>query len=306
MQAIASSMVLILLALTAGLTDASATEEEEVSNGMRITRNIEYRNPPPAEPKLTALDIYQPLDGGDNLPVMIFIHGGSWRGGDKSWEGSKPEFFTSHGYVFASINYRLSPEVQHPVHVEDVAHAIAWLHHHVAEYGGDPDRMVVLGHSSGAHLAALVAIDQRYLKEAGDGLADIKGVIVLDGGGYDIPKMVNSGELFSKHRYEFAFGDKKSVWIDASPVTHVEPGKDIPPFLLVHAWKRKASRQQAHELADALQKAGYRAEVFHEPNKNHITINSSIGDEGDETTARIMKFLQSIWAGDKTVLKAEI
>jgi len=267
--------------------------EEEVNHGMRITRDIPYRNPAPAKPDLTALDVYRPLEG-DHLPVMIFIHGGSWRGGDKSWEGSKPEFFTSQGYVFVSVNYRLSPEVQHPVHVQDVAQAIAWLYEHVAEYGGDPERMFVLGHSSGAHLAALVATDERYLQEAGADLSVIKGVIVLDGGGYDIPKMVDSGELFSQGRYERAFGEEKNVWVDASPVTRVSPDKGIPPFLLVHAWKRNASREQAEELARALRDAGVRAEIYHAPNRNHITVNSAIGSEGDETTARILQFLDSV------------
>ena len=288
-------MAAFSLAITAGWTGASAAEEE-VNNDMRITRDIPYRSPAPANPELTALDIYRPLEG-DHHPVMIFIHGGSWRAGDKGWDGTKPQFFTAQGYVFASVNYRLSPKVHHPVHVQDVAHSIAWLHEHVAEYGGDPDRMFVLGHSSGAHLAALVATDERYLEAAGAELSAIKGVIVLDGGGYDIPKMVNSGELFSEGRYERAFGDDESVWIDASPITHVAPGKGIPPFLLVHAWKRNASREQAQELANALHDADVRAEIYHQPNKNHITLNSSIGDAGDDTTARIMQFLNSLQAG---------
>lgn len=287
-----SLLVIIVSALLLGWTDADAAEEE-INNDMRITRDVLYRTPPPSNPELNALDIYRPLEG-ENLPVMIFIHGGSWRAGDKGWEGDKPGFFTSQGYIFASINYRLSPEVQHPVHVQDVAHAIAWLHEHISEYGGDPNRMFVLGHSSGAHLAALVATDERYLRQAGEDLSIIKGVIVLDGGGYDIPKMVNSGELFAEGRYERAFGKDKDLWLDASPVAHVEPGKGIPPFLLVHAWKRNASREQAEELAKALRDAGVRADVDHQPNKNHITINSEIGREGDETTARIMQFLNSI------------
>jgi acetyl esterase/lipase len=295
MRTTLSILFALLLAITLGWTDADAAEEEIDAN-MRITRDLVYRTPPPSDPKLTSLDLYRPLEG-DDLPVMIFVHGGSWRAGDKGWDGSKPGYFTSQGYVFASINYRLSPEVQHPVHAQDVAHAIAWLHEHIAEYSGDPDRMFVLGHSSGAHLAALVATDERYLEEAGADLSVIKGVIVLDGGGYDIPNMVDSGELFSKGRYARAFSEDKRVWVDASPITHAEAGKGIPPFLLVHAWKRNASREQAEALASALREAGVRAELYHQPNKNHITINSDIGKEGDETTARIMQFLDSIEEG---------
>lgn len=294
MRTLVSIVFALVLVFGAGAVFAA---EEEINNDMRIIRDIPYRNPAPGDPELTALDVYRPLEG-DGLPVMVFIHGGSWRAGDKSWEGSKPEYFTSQGFVFVSVNYRLSPEVQHPVHVQDVAHSIAWLHEHVAEYGGDPDRMFLLGHSSGAHLAALVATDERYLHEAGADLSAIKGVIVLDGGGYDIPKMVNSGELFAKRRYERAFGEKKSVWVDASPITHVAPGKWIPPFLLVHARKRDASREQAIALAGKLREAGVRAEMYHAANKNHLTVNSAIGDEGDETTAQIMAFIDSIQRDD--------
>lgn len=282
--------LVLLAALAAGVVQAV---EEDVKGSMRITRDIPYANPSPANPRLNQLDIYRPAEG-ENLPVLIFIHGGSWRYGDKRFVSDKPAFFTSQGFVFASVNYRLAPEVTHPVYVQDVAKAIAWLQAHVAEYGGDPKRMVVMGHSSGAHLAALVATDNRYLKEAGSGLDALRGVIVLDGGGYDIPRMANSGEPFAKGRYEKAFTGDAAVWKEASPITYVAPDKGIPPFLLVHAGKRQASADQAKELAAALQETGVRAEVFHNPDRNHVTLNSAIGKDGDATTEAILSFANSV------------
>ncbi len=283
--------VLVVMAMGAGCM--SLAEDVLEKNSMVATKDIPYVVPAPAKPKLTQLDVYQPA-GGEKLPVMVFIHGGSWWAGDKRLDSHKPTFFTGRGYVFVSVNYRLSPKVQHPVHVEDVAKAIAWIHANIAEYGGDPNRIFLLGHSAGAHLAALVATDERYLKENGTDLSAVKGVIVLDGGGYDIPAIVNSGEPFAKSRFKRAFGDTVSVWKDASPLSHVAAGKGIPPFLLVHAGKRKVSREQAETFAKALHDAGVRAEVFHAADKNHLTVNRAIGDDEDETTQAIMTFLNSI------------
>ena len=106
--------------------------------------------------------------------------------------------------------------------------------------------------------------------------------------------MANSGEPFAKSRYEKAFTEDASVWKDASPITYVAPDKGIPPFLLVHAGKRQASADQAKELAAALQKAGVRAEVFHNPDRNHLTLNSAIGRNGDATTKAIQDFVSSV------------
>ena len=281
--------IFVLSIALAAVVDAA----EEERDSMRITRDIPYADASPEAPRLNQLDIYRPVEG-EGLPVIIFVHGGSWRFGDKRFVSDKPVYFTSQGFVFVSVNYRLAPEVTHPVYVQDVAKAIAWLHAHVAEYGGDPSRMVVMGHSSGAHLAALVSTDERYLEQAGSGLNAIRGVVVLDGGGYDIPRMVKSGELFAQGRYERAFTEDAAIWKDASPVTHVAPEKGIPPFLVVHAGKREASQEQANVFAAALQGAGVRAEIYHEPDKNHITLNSAIGKKGDATTEAILTFANSI------------
>jgi len=224
---------------------------------------------------------------------MVFIHGGSWRFGDKRMVARKDAFFTSHGFIFVSINYRLSPEVTHPAHAQDCGAAIAWVSKNIAEHGGDPKRIYIMGHSAGAHLAALVSTDETYLKEAGASLSAIRGAIVLDGGGYDIPKMVNSGELFAQGRYERAFGESLSTWQNASPVKHVAKGKSIPPFLIVHAGKRVASELQAIGLRAALEAAEVKVTQYNDPGKNHLTINSDIGAQNDATSKIILDFLEA-------------
>ncbi len=265
---------------------------ESSSTPATITRDIQYTTNPDARARLNQLDVYTPGTPGP-LPVLVFIHGGSWRFGDKKMVGDKPEAFTAAGYVFVSINYRLSPEVQHPAHAQDCGKAVAWVYKNIAQYGGDPKRIYVMGHSSGAHLAALISTDETYLKEGGCDLSAIRATIVLDGGGYNIPEMVNSGELFAKGRYEKAFGKSKETWLNASPVTHVAKGKKIPPFLLVHAGERVASQMQSDGLAAALTKAGFTARQFDAPDKNHITLNSDIGEKKDATTREILAFMKA-------------
>jgi acetyl esterase/lipase len=272
-------------------------QENPPAAGPQVFKNIQYATNHAAPPRRNQLDVYTPGGPGPH-PVVVFIHGGSWRFGSKEFVGAKPDAFTAAGYVFVSINYRLAPAVTHPAFGEDCGKAIAWVHENIRNYSGDPDRIYVMGHSAGAHLAALIATDDRYLKADGLPLSTIKGVIVLDGGGYDIPVMVNSGELFAGRRYRRAFGDSMETWKDASPVAHVEKGKGIPPFLIVHAGQRKASAEQAEEFAGRLRECGVRVEMFNAATKNHLTVNSSIGTSDDETTKTIFDFLKSLRPAD--------
>ena len=100
------------------------------------------------------LDVYSP-PGAKDRPVVFWIHGGGWQTGDKSDVQHKPQVFVEKGFVFVSTNYRLLPDVDMATIVRDIARSIHWVHDHIAEYGGDPNRILVMGHSAGAQLAAL-------------------------------------------------------------------------------------------------------------------------------------------------------
>ena len=120
---------------------------------------------PYAEPKneRQMLDVYAPTKGKD-LPVVVWIHGGGWRRGDKADVHNKPKAFVDKGFVLVSISYRFVPKVTVNEIAGDVAKAIRWTHDHAKDYGGDPNTIIVMGHSAGAQLAALVCTDDRYLK----------------------------------------------------------------------------------------------------------------------------------------------
>src|SRR5688572_1526679 len=127
--------------------------------------DIKYASYPKTDPSLNTLNVYMPKRGS-NSPILIWIHGGSWSQGDKEEVQSKAEYFTSKGYIFVSVNYRLSPKVKHPVHVQDVANAIMWVYKNAKHYSADQRKIFLMGHSAGAHLAALVSIDGGYLRSA--------------------------------------------------------------------------------------------------------------------------------------------
>jgi acetyl esterase/lipase len=213
------------------------------------------------------LDVYAPT-GGKTLPVVVWIHGGGWQAGDKKEVHSKPQAFADKGFVFVSINYRLLPDkVTIKQMAQDVAKAIRWVHDHAREYGGDPDTLIVMGHSAGAQLAALICTDDRYLKAEGLPLSIIKGCVPVDGDTYDVILQIATVEAKRAERYRIKFGDEK-MQRELSAVTHVAKGKNIPPFLILHVADHPETRGQSQRLVKVLQAAGVPASAYPAEGKN--------------------------------------
>src|SRR6187401_2698718 len=127
-----------------------------------------------------------------DAPLVVFVHGGGWSSGDKRMmDGSdKLAHWRANGYAVASVNYRLVPEATVEQEAEDVAAAVAFLKGHAGTLGFDPERIVLIGHSAGAHLVALVGTDPAYLRGVGLGFADIDGVVPLDGAAYNVQQQL--------------------------------------------------------------------------------------------------------------------
>jgi arylformamidase len=268
------------------LAFASPTMAQEAP---RVRRDVAYAESGGA----TSLDVYAPAQG-NNLPIMIWVHGGGWRYGDKRNVLVKPAAFNAQGFVFVSINYRLQPGVNYRDQAADVAHAVGWIHAHTAEFGGDPDRIFIMGHSAGAHLAALIACDGRYLKSAGLKLSDLQGVVLLDGAAYDIPRQLELARLpRMKQLYLDAFGADRDKQLDASPITHVAAGKGIPPFLILYVATRRDGRLQSESLAEKLTAAGTSVELLPAKDKTHATISGDLGQPNDPPSEAAFKFLQA-------------
>lgn len=264
------------LAATAGDVDRS-----------KVARDIPYSE---ADAR-TKLDVYAPAEGG-NHPVVVWVHGGGWRRGDKANVDEKPRAFNARGYVFVAVNYRLPPAGTHQQQAEDVARAARWVRDHIKEYGGDPNRIALGGHSAGAHLTALVATDGRYLEKAGVKLAGLAGAFLLDGAAYDVPRQIERARLPAiRTLYLDAFTQDEKAQREASPVSHIAKGKGIPPFLILHIANREDSKEQADELAARLRGAGGEARVVAAEDKTHATINRDLGKPGDAPTEEVFEFL---------------
>jgi arylformamidase len=251
-----------------------------------------HRGIPYAEPKneRQMLDVYAPTKG-KNLPVVVWIHGGGWTGGDKNSVQKKPQVFAVKGFVFVATNYRFLPKVTLKEITGDIAKSIRWVHDHAEEYGGDPKSIFVMGHSAGAHLAALVCTDDRYLKAEGLPLSIIKGCVPVDVV-YDFPKWLKeSGVVPPAAKLKEVFGETNDGLREFSPVTHLAKGKNIPPFLILHVADRPETKAQSHWFADKLKDAGISANVVAAEGTNHGTINTNLGLPKDRPTQERWEFM---------------
>jgi arylformamidase len=266
------------------------------AQAQNIKRNIPYANP---AHERQVLDVYSPHNAKD-LPVVFWIHGGGWQTGDKSDVQIKPKVFMDKGFVFVSTNYRLLPSVDMATLVRDIAKSIRWVHDHIAEYGGDPTRLFIMGHSAGAQLAALICIDDRYLKAEGLSLALLKGCVPVDGDTYDIPAIIETAETRrrvhglpqAKFGHREKFGNDPAKHRDFSAVTHVAKDKGIPPFLILHVAEHPDTSAQAQRLANALKEAGVPVQVFGARETTHNKINANLGLPDDPATKALFEFLE--------------
>lgn len=249
------------------------------------------------------LDIYAPAEStAEPRPVMFWIHGGGWQVGNKDDVALKPKVLTERGMVFVSTNYRLLPEVDMQTLIGDVAAALGWVHRHVSEYGGDPNRIVVGGHSAGAQLAALLCTDQRYLQAEGVSFEVLEGCVPVDGDTYDIPKIIMTtenrlalyGEPLPTFGHRQKFGNDVEKHVDFSAVSHVAPDKQIPPFLLLYFSGNPDTKAQALRMERVLEAAGIPAQAFAESDSNHSLLNDGLGESGDAATRELYKFLDRV------------
>src|SRR5262245_23175728 len=244
------------------------------------------------------LDVYYPANA-KNLPVVFWIHGGGWQAGDKKDVQLKPKVFTEKGFVFVSTNYQLLPSVDMGTLIRDVAKAVRWTHDHVAEYGGDPKRILIMGHSAGAQLAALICIDDRYLKAEKLSLDIVKGCVPVDGDTYDVPAIIATAEARwtahglprAKFGHREKFGNDPEKHKDFSAVTHVAKGKGIPPFLVLYVAGHPDVTAQAQRLGNVMKEAGLPVTLVGAKETTHVKINADLGSQDDPTTKALFEFL---------------
>jgi len=252
------------------------TEEKKVTYEVEVVKGIAYNTAPDADAERHKLDLYLPR-GAKDYPVFFFIHGGAWRGGNKNLYGPIGKTFAAQGIAFVATNYRLSPKVKHPAHIQDIAQSFAWVVDNLGKRGANLKQIYVSGHSAGGHLAALLATDESYLKVHKRSVADIKGVLPISG------VFTVGGERLAQ-----VFGkDGKQ----ASPMTHIK--EKLPPFLILYADKELGGLgRQAEAFGEAMKKAKCDIEVKIIKNRDHGSIIRNAAKPDDELTTAIVAFIK--------------
>jgi arylformamidase len=303
---------LIFALITSNLLAApeapDAPDAPDAPQEQTVTKDIVYAQRAWTRDGLTSLDVYTPkaetgTEEDAARPVVIFIHGGGWSIGDKSRVQLKPEWALRNNWVLVSVNYRLSPRVQHPAHAQDVAEAIAYIKENASSWGADPEQLALIGHSAGAHLAAIVASEESLLDEHAMSPTDLDAVVLLDGAGYHIPNQLKSQSLGAGARkmYEAAFGpepqpiegSEESTWTLASPTLQARPDDKLPALLAVHAGDRLRSKLESKQLIDAWTRTGAPGITYHARDKDHGSVNKELGTQGDADTLAVEVFLRN-------------
>ena len=236
---------------------------------VQVFKDVRYFSGAEADPKKHLLNLYLPRTQ-KTFPLAIFVHGGSWRRGDKDDRAGAYELLGKNlardGIGVAVINYRLSPQVRHPEHAQDVARAVAWAAGQAGRYGWGATRIFLLGHSAGAHLSSLVAVDPSYLARAGVQNSIIAGVVAISGV-YDLTITGVTGRMLYQGVFPVATAGLRS----ASPSLQIQTSPS--PFLLLYAQQDYMTADlQARRFKKALEGKGGRAQVRAIAGLNHISV----------------------------------
>lgn len=249
----------------------------ELKTNVQLHANLTYSDGAEDQQKKHQLDIYSPK-GKQKAPVFFFIHGGSWTSGDRSQYPPLGNRYASEGIVTVVPSYRLAPKFPFPAQIDDVTAAFAWTVQHVAEFGGDTNRIFIGGHSAGGHLAALLALDPKYLKSVGLTPDIIKGALCLSGV-YDM----SEGK-------ENVFGKDPKLREEASPMNFVR--KTAFPFLVTYCeWDYFPLPLQAKDFQAALEKKGATSKLVYIPKESHISEMLSVSKPADLTARSVIDFI---------------
>lgn len=242
--------------------------------------NLPYRTDSAADPERHRLDVYLPK-GAKDFPILFFVHGGTWKSGSKSLYTALGTSFARIGYGVVVINYRLTPQVQHPGHIEDVAKAFAWTVEHVREYGGDPGKVFVFGHSAGGHLVSLLATDPAYLRAEKHSPKEIRGVISVSG----VYQITHDYTLFNP-----IFGKDQQACERASPLWNVKG--DHPPFLIAYGDSDfEHLDEMALDMNCALARCKSPTQLLKLKDRNHYTIIIRVIGDDDPLRRAIREFV---------------
>lgn len=280
---VAPAILVLLLFVALPASAGLFTRASALPDGARALSDISY-----GFDARHRMDVYIPPQA-ENAPVILMVHGGAWRFGDKGMRRvheNKARHWLSRGYIFVSTNYRLVPDTDVLGQADDVARALAFVQKEAPGWGGDASQVLLMGHSAGAHLVALVLADPAIADEQG-AQAAVTGGVLLDSGALDLVSIMEAPHY---RLYERAFGDDPGFWRSASPLHRL---RGVPaPMLVVCSTRRSDACPPSHDFASAAIDLGGRAEVLELP-LGHSEINEELGRPGGYTDA-VDEFLFSL------------
>jgi acetyl esterase/lipase len=271
-------LITLLLILYCSLLEAQVT----------ITQDIDYMNDSVYDNNKDLLDIYMPK-GKKGVPVIVYFHGGALLYGDKSMGKEIGRKLAESGIGLVSVNYRLSPEFKHPTHANDAASATEWVIKNIEAYGGNPKQVFVGGHSAGAYLAALLAIDPSLLKVNDTADFKIAGAILISP--FLFVEETARDRIETDSAYKTIWGNNPDKWLEASVTPHIDSNRDN--ILLIYAdgddaWRKAQNERFAKMMTDV---GNLNVTANEVPNRDHASIITAISDNDDQLVNLINQFV---------------
>ena len=270
---------------------APLVEQSRLKNilmNVKVRKDIPYEQRDGVDQSRLSLDLYTKKGVTDNadIPLIVYIHGGGWLGGDKVLALFKPAEFVSAGYIFASANYPFRPKSSLLEMAQSVADAVGFLHKEASKFGADPHCIFLMGHSAGAHLVSVLGTNSIFLNNAGVPMKSICGVISLDTAAYDLPALASSSPF-----HKMVFDGLQSTWLDVSPMQQIPNNMAKTPFLVFFSEGRIQAATQIIPFVEQLKSVGYPAFIHEAMGRTHDELDKKIGTSADVSTRKIQDFL---------------
>ncbi|CAG5073218.1 hypothetical protein DYBT9623_04721 [Dyadobacter sp. CECT 9623] len=284
------TLIVLTIIVCAFLLTLSACSLRPISR----SKHIEYQ---PSDKSVIAqhLNIFAPKKHKKASDVLLFVHGGNWNSGKKSQYNIIGNHWAKKGIVYVVIDYPLGSGVDYSDMAHATANSVKWVKENISQYGGDPERIFLSGHSAGGHLAALVSIDNQYFEnlKIGNPLA---GTILIDAAGLDMFGYLTEEKLEKGHTYLNTFTNDPKIWKAATPLYHLH--KKMPPMLIYRGGKTYPSISKSNEkFIQALQEYAPETPYRIQEKKKHIPMITQFFNPWNRRYSEIMDFMKSVKIG---------
>ena len=239
--------------------------------------------------KQCRLDVFYP-EGVEEFPTIVWFHGGGLRAGTRQSGELVAARFVPDGVAVVTVGYRFSPDVQHPVYIEDAAAAIAWTYKNISKYGGDPDKIFLSGHSAGGYLTLMTGMDKRYLGKHGISHMDLAGLMPLSGQTITHSTIRGEREIPEGTQFVDEFAPLYYANLIGPPCLCICGSEDLPLRCAENIYFVEVQKEAGNKNVSYLEVEG----------RDHSTIFDKINEPGDEVAEAMSEFMNSIINDNKT------